>query len=67
MPYTHAYEKLHWSLVDLQELSFGRGKENILEGYDSGFVKILSSPLSHQLSITSQLEVREYDPLSIPY
>lgn len=67
MPYTHAYEKLHQSLVDLQGLSFRRVRGNILEGCDSRFVKILSSPLSHQLSITSQLGVREYDPLSIPY
>lgn len=57
MSYTHAYEKVHWSLVDLPRLSFGRGRGTILEGYDSGYVKILSSPLSHQLSITFQLEL----------
>lgn len=57
MSYTHAYEKVHWSLVDLPGLPFGRGRGTILEGYDSGYVKILSSPLSHQLSITFQLEL----------
>lgn len=52
-PYTHGYEVMHWSMVNLPEaISLKK--------------LILSPPQSHQLSIAPQLEVGIYEPLSDP-